>query len=84
MDYYKMLFIALFKLRMQPSEFENLYFYEVSMLMNNYQEYLEEKKRQDEEQEKQYSQNMPNMSSFNPSNFKPSIPSNSGFSRGFQ
>lgn len=83
MDYYKMLFIAIFKLRLQPSEFENLYFYEVSLLMNNYEEYLNEQKKQNEEQEKEYSKNMPNMNNFNPNNFKPNIPSStSGFGRG--
>lgn len=75
-----MLFICVYNLKIQPSEFENLYFYEIGLLLNEYKEYLEEKKRKDEEQEKEYKNNIPNMNSFNIP--KVQIPNYSGLVKG--
>lgn len=77
-----MMFICVYHLKIQPSEFENLYFYEIDLLLNEYKEYLEERKKQNDESEKEYLSKIPNYN-LDMNNIKSQF-SNNSLTRGFK
>jgi|TARA_B110000305_G_scaffold217940_1_gene257683 hypothetical protein len=59
---------------MQPSEIENLYYYEFHYYLKNLTEYIKEKNNQNKDQEEQQAQQQNNMSSKYKTPAMPKIP----------
>jgi hypothetical protein len=72
-NWFKIEFIATYRLRISPLELDEMEFYRIEYMLQNYEETLDEEekryKKQEIEQKKQYQQSNPQMKDFKPQNF---------------